>query len=115
VAEQVLHYVQARINVPVVISGFRSPKEIEWFTRFYKGTYAIEVIYIMADESLRFARTLSRNRSNDLQDHDAFVLRELQQAAMGLSDIEKQFAYNRIENNDSLEAYFQKFEEKFNR
>lgn len=113
VAEQVLDYIQSNKPMPLIITGFRSPVEIDWFTHYYIGEFSIEVIYVTADEAIRYARSLSRQREGDADTKKEFTRRDIQQSLMGLAELEKRFTSNRIENNDSLEKYFEVFEAKY--
>lgn len=113
VAEQVLQNIQQNKPVPVIVTGFRSPAEIEWFSDHYIGKYPVEVVYVIADQAIRYARSLIRQRDGEAADREAFVRRDAQQAAMGLAELEKCFASNRIENNGSLDSYFNSFEARY--
>lgn len=113
VAEQVLQNIQQNKPVPVIVTGFRSPAEIEWFSDHYMGKYPVEVVYVIADQAIRYARSLIRQRDGEAADREAFVRRDVQQSAMGLAELEKCFASNRIENNGSLDSYFNSFEARY--
>jgi len=110
VAEQILRNICQGDERPVIITGFRSPAEVDWFSHHYAGKYTIEVIYVAADENVRYSRSLARRRDGEAENRDVFVRRDVQQAAMGLTEIERCFIFNRLENNGSLEEYFANFE-----
>lgn len=113
VAEQVLQNIQQNKPAPVIVTGFRSAAEIEWFRDHYMGKYPVEVVYVTADQAIRYARSLIRQREGEAEDQEAFVRRDAQQAAMGLAELGRYFAANRIENNGSLDNYFSSFETRY--
>ena len=113
VVEQILLNMTSGKPVPVIITGFRSPAEVEWFRHYYTGKYTIELVYVTADDAIRCFRSLTRLRDGEAEDRKTFVRRDVQQAAMGLSELEKQFGGKRIENNGSRESYFNSFEMRY--
>lgn len=113
VAEQVLQNIRQNKLAPVIITGFRSLAEIEWFRDHYTGKYPVEVVYVTADQAIRYERSSIRRREGEAQDSEAFVRRDAQQAAMGLAELEKLFSSNRIENNGSRDSYFNSFEARY--
>lgn len=113
VAEQVLQNILQNKPAPVIVTGFRSAAEIEWFRDHYMGKYPVEVVYVTADQATRYARSLIRQREGEAEGREAFVRRDAQQAAMGLAELERYFAANMIENNGSLENYFSSFETRY--
>lgn len=110
VAEQVLQNIQQNKPAPVIITGFRAAAEIEWFRDHYIGKYPVEVVYVTADQAIRYERSLIRQREGEAEGREAFVRRDAQQAAMGLAELKRCLASNRIENNRSLDTYFNSFE-----
>ncbi len=113
VAEQVLRNIQQNKPAPVIVTGFRSAAEIEWFRDHYMGKYPVEIVYVTADQAIRYERSSVRRREGEAEDREAFEQRDAQQAAMGLAELEKCFVSNRIENNGSLESYFNSFEVRY--
>ncbi len=113
VAEQVLQNIQSNKPTPVIITGFRAPSEVEWFRHHYSGKYTIEFVYVTADDEARYFRSLRRLRDGKAEDRETFARRDAQQAAMGLAEMEKYSTVDRIENNDSLENYFNEFETRY--
>jgi dephospho-CoA kinase/inosine/xanthosine triphosphate pyrophosphatase family protein len=110
VAEQVLQNIRQNKSVPVIVTGFRALAEIEWFRDHYTGKYPVEVVYVTADQEIRYERSLNRQREGEAESREAFLRRDAQQAAMGLAELESCFVSNRIENNGSFEGYFNSFE-----
>lgn len=92
VAEQALQNIQQSKPVPVIVTGFRSAAEIEWFRDHYMGKYPVEIVYVTADQAIRSARSLIRQREGEAENWEAFVRRDTQQAAMGLTELEMCFA-----------------------
>ncbi|MGZ8955336.1 MAG: non-canonical purine NTP pyrophosphatase [Methylovulum sp.] len=110
VAEQILRNIQVNKAGPVIVTGFRSPLEVDWFQRYYMGGYPVVVIYVVADVTLRFERSIVRQRDDEAGNRKRFDQRDAQQAAMGLEELEKRFMPAWIENNGSLESFFNNFE-----
>lgn len=113
VAEQILNNLQHGNKAPVIVTGFRSPDEVDWFSRNYSGKYSIEVVYVIADEEIRYSRSATRQRDGEAVNRDEFVKRDAQQEAMGLAKLKERFVSNRIENNGSLIDFFHDFEADF--
>lgn len=113
VAAKILINIQLNKSVPVIITGFRSPAELDWFYKYYTGKYSIEAVYVTADEGIRYFRSLTRQREGEAEDMEVFVRRDAEQAAMGLVDMEKRLESNYIENNGSLQEYFTSFEARY--
>lgn len=110
VAEQALRIVAQNEQLPVIITGFRSPAEVDWFCHHYSGQYSINVVYVTAHQNVRYARSLKRCRDNETEELETFIRRDLQQASMGLTDLETNFSANRIDNDDDLDHYFRSVE-----
>jgi dephospho-CoA kinase/inosine/xanthosine triphosphate pyrophosphatase family protein len=110
VAEQILSNILANKAGPVVITGFRSPLEVDWFQRYYMGGYPIVVVYVTADATLRFKRSVTRQRDDEAGNRETFDRRDAQQATMGLEELERLFMPDRIKNNGNLESFFNNFE-----
>jgi adenylate kinase family enzyme/inosine/xanthosine triphosphate pyrophosphatase family protein len=113
VAEQIVENLQQGEDWPAIVTGFRSPKEVDWFSRNYSGKYSIEVVYVIADFDVRYSRSVARMRDGEADTRNEFVKRDEQQAAMGLAELEKRFVSNRIVNNDSLDDFYRYFEDDF--
>ncbi|PPD18797.1 MAG: hypothetical protein CTY24_12315 [Methylobacter sp.] len=113
VARQILQNIQENKANLVVVTGFRSPLEIEWFQNYYTGEHPILVCFVTADADIRFMRSVSRNRDETASNRDTFDSADKQQFAMGLGEIENRFDSSTIKNNESLESFFSFFEEKY--
>lgn len=113
VAEQILNNIQTNKAGPVVVTGFRSPLEVDWFQKYYMGGYPIVVVYVVTDVELRFERSVIRQRDGEADNRKTFDQRDAQQAAMGLRELERRFLLDRVENNGSLESFFNNFEARY--
>ncbi len=113
VAEHILRNIEENKARAVVVTGFRSPLEVEWFQRYYLDGYPIVIVYVTADTALRFERSVSRQRDGEANNRETFDRRDAQQAAMGLEELERRFLLDRIENNDGLEDFFNSFETRY--
>ncbi|MBZ0243521.1 MAG: ATP-binding protein, partial [Bacteroidales bacterium] len=113
VAEKILRNISLNKPVQVIITGFRSPMELEWFCHHYTGRNPIEVVYVTADEAVRYSRALLRQREGEAEDREVFIRRDIQQAAMGLEELETRLTSNNISNNGSLESFLNSFEARY--
>jgi dephospho-CoA kinase/inosine/xanthosine triphosphate pyrophosphatase family protein len=113
VARQILENIGEHVQTPVVVTGFRSSAEIDWFSSNYAGIYSIEPLYVTASESIRYARAMLRGREGEASERDEFVRRDDQQRAMGLSELERRLKDNTLKNDGSFPEYFSKFEKKY--
>ena len=87
----------------VVITGFRSPKEVEYLISGLSNVYSINIIKIQADFELRLGRALKRKRTGD----EATSKIELEnkdraQHEMGLENFDCQ----RLDNNSTVKDLF---------
>ncbi len=113
VAEQTLLSFPVINEMPTVITGFRSLTELDWFIRNYSGSYSIEVIYVDADQQLRYQRAVLRKRDGEAGSKDEFLRRDQQQLKMGLEEFKLRYQDKQIINNESKEQYFSNFETKY--
>jgi len=113
VANQILKDIENLNNTPIIITGFRSPKEIDSLIKQYKGGLPIEIIYIDADQYLRFQRNQLRRRYDAQDSLNDFKLKDEQQYSMGLSLI-KEGTSNLISNNKTIPEYLETFEKRYN-
>ena len=65
VVDQIIENLMNFDNIPVIITGFRSPKEIDSFVNQYEGPFEVKAVYIDAEASLRFQRSLKRDRRSE--------------------------------------------------
>jgi adenylate kinase family enzyme len=105
-AERISEYLEDNVSTPTVISGFRSPDEIEFLT----ATLApfgrrFQTIFITADECTRFNRLAARMRPGDDMTVEAFRERDEQQRRMGLELIRCSKRTKLISNKGTLADY----------
>lgn len=110
VADQIITNIKKFKEVPVVITGFRSPKEIDSFKKQYAGSYSIQLVYIDAEPKKRFDRSLTRARHDKVLTFAEFEIKDQQQFDMGLLGIKKMAQNNIIYNNDSIETFLSNFD-----
>jgi len=113
VTDRIISNIEKIKSVPIVITGFRDPKEIYTFQKLYTGDFFIQKIYVDADIKLRFERNIIRNRSDGQKTYDDFLQKDLQQFGMGLDLIRDQSERSIIENNQSKEDFYSNFETLF--
>lgn len=112
VSDQIIKNIRKLENFPILITGFRSPAEIESFKRQYKGGLNVVTVYLDADEEVRFIRNLKRGRKDLEIDFNKFKCKDKQQMKMGLSLIRENHDA-KIINNDTLEHFYEQFELKY--
>jgi dephospho-CoA kinase len=113
VVDQLIENMTETGDIPFVITGFRSPAEIELFFQRYERPLTIEVVYIEADASLRFNRCIKRARYDSSPSEQMFHHRDEQQLNMGLQEIRKRWNSNVIFNNTDINMYIRRFCDKY--
>ena len=105
-AEKICEYLEEYLSWPIVISGFRSPIEIEFLTNYMtpRGK-RFQTIFITAEENMRFQRRGTRMRPGDDITIEAFRARDNQQRRMGLDLICNGDKTELISNNGTLAEY----------
>lgn len=109
-AEKVAEYVAANPHSPVVISGFRSPAEVEFLRQRFGAWRKFDVHFIDADESCRFRRLQQRGRPGDLMSWEDFQKSDCQQNRMGLSSIREQELASIVANDTTIDAFLRKID-----
>lgn len=107
VAEKIVEYMEDLATQPVIISGFRSEREIRWFVEHYRRNKEPEIVVIDASPRIRHERYKIRNRNG------GFEKRDEQQRSMGLSKIMMKPEYDKIINEGTINEFYQDFEHKF--
>ena len=113
IAEQVIQALQQFEMMPAIITGFRSPDELDWFNLHYFGKYPIEVVYVDAEQEIRYLRSVNRQRDRELDSREKFLLNDKQQQNMGLAKFKSRFHSNTLINNGTLDQYFVDFGNKY--
>lgn len=91
-------------DIPVVITGFRSPAEIQGFIDQYSGSLRVSAIYLSANARLRFERCKARDREDAPHTLDDFIHRDDLQRKMGLDAIQKDNGIREIKNEGTIKA-----------
>ena len=107
VAEKIIKDIEEyEHQTDIVVTGFRSPDEVEFIRDQLSDRYDIHVIKMEADFETRYQRALLRKREGDAtQSRDAFELKDKSQKSMGI----ELFAGLNILNTSSFEDLFSKF------
>ncbi len=113
VVDQIINDINELHNIPLVITGFRSLKEIESFIKQYRGGAQIEVNFVNADPVIRFERCKRRRRSDTKNERPDFDIADDQQLKMGLSDIQAEYPKGVILNNGTFEEYYLNFDKRY--
>lgn len=112
VAEQVLEDIRSSQPLAAVVTGFRSPEELDWFQEYYDGHQPIISVYIDAQPSIRFQRSLLRGRETSPETRGRFDKRDSQQLAMGLDDLARILQSDLFKNEGSKEKFFNAFADR---
>ncbi|WP_440856617.1 non-canonical purine NTP pyrophosphatase [Pseudomonas syringae] len=102
VARQISSYVKNMPTTGIVITGFRSPEEIEFLEEELSGI-TIETLYIDSSFETRYQRNCKRNRADAPINLSAFRKKNDAQNAMGLDAIREQSRI--IQNEKSMFSY----------
>ena len=112
-SEKIAEYMECLGELPVVISGFRSMREIEWLQNFFdeKGVRKSFLLgYIDASQQIRFKRYNKRKRDGQEISVEQFRIQDKQQIRMGLEEISLSTSRKSICNENTLEEFFQESE-----
>jgi dephospho-CoA kinase len=109
VVDQIIKNIQDVGDYPIVITGFRSPKEISLFTAHYHGSLPVDVGYITATEAIRYNRSIKRGRADKTKTKKEFRARDKQQYGMGLKEIKKRFPSRIIKNDSDIRSFVKSF------
>ena len=110
-AEAIANYLEADVESPCVISGFRSIREIDWLVeKLGELGKQFRVVFVNASEATRFDRMVNRNRSSDVSDIAQFQSRDEQQKRMGLEVIADDQRTVVWENEGDLPDYLKTIE-----
>lgn len=116
-ARPIAEFIQRCGYAPVVVTGFRSPAEIEDLSARLEGTAKVLVIFLEADFQTRLERAVARNR--EPMDAEKLTRRDDQEVRMGLDKIQAIPTNIHIQNvtrKSDLSKKFKSFyEDKFDR
>lgn len=105
-AEKIAEYMEEIVELPTIISGFRSVKEILWLKNYFEHKKRFEVIFIKANERIRHERYNTRNRHGDELSLEAFKALDEQQERMGLNEISVKLECKTIRNEGSFDDFY---------
>lgn len=105
-AEAISKFLQADVESPCVISGFRSIREINWLVE-QLGEYGkrFRLVFIDSSPEARFERMVRRSRTGDVTDLERFRTRDEQQERMGLDAIANDTRTVTWDNDGTLPEY----------
>ncbi|QTE36116.1 non-canonical purine NTP pyrophosphatase [Mucilaginibacter gossypii] len=110
VTDQILNHIRGFKHIPIAITGFRSPIEVDEFLERYRGSLNVKVVYIESNEQIRFQRNLLRNRSDVVNSFDKFQKKDEQQFKMGLNIIKNKYSNGILKNESTLREFLETFE-----
>jgi adenylate kinase family enzyme len=113
VAEQIINDLQDFQEDPIVITGFRTPDEFDWFTKNFDSKSSVELVLLDANLKLRYERSIIRGREKEIKTKEDFEIKDNQQSRMGLQIFKIKYQEKLIFNNKSLESLFNAFEAKY--
>ena len=108
-ARDIAEYAEEIDSLPIVISGFRNIKELEWISSNFRHREELKFIFVQASQEIRFNRFNKRKRDNKILNIDEFVLLDKQQAAMGLGELSKKKDLLNIVNEETISDFFSVF------
>jgi inosine/xanthosine triphosphate pyrophosphatase family protein/adenylate kinase family enzyme len=113
VVKSVLEYIRKNRKIDnFVVTGFRTPKEIEWFNKSYSPSDT-RMVYIDADYSIRFVRWLNRQRDSIAYTKDRFSQLNQLQDIMGLVEVKKMTTIIQYDNSqDGLSPFLKDFQQE---
>jgi dephospho-CoA kinase/inosine/xanthosine triphosphate pyrophosphatase family protein len=111
-AEKVVEYIALNRESSVVISGFRALEEVRYLKQAL-GTRgkSFEIIFVNADQDVRFDRLKKRMRPGDNITIEQFKQRDDQQQRMGLDNIQNLSSARNVGNNSNIDNYFAQLDE----
>jgi dephospho-CoA kinase/inosine/xanthosine triphosphate pyrophosphatase family protein len=98
----------------VVVTGFRSPREIELFKRDYRGPSQIVCWFVDASQDVRFGRSCARGRHDAPPTLASFKKRDAVQLQMGLRDIRRRLREGIVTNEGTIQHYVTSCVQKLN-
>ena len=105
-ASQIVTYLEENLALPVVISGFRSLKEVEHLTkRLEYARKMFRLVFVEAGIRQRFDRLVARGRPGDDISYEKFSSRDEQQERMGLGELRNNAIAEVWTNEGSLESW----------
>jgi cytidylate kinase/inosine/xanthosine triphosphate pyrophosphatase family protein len=110
VAREVALHIGLLVGAKVVITGFRSPKELELFI---SDAQSYKCLFIESPLLIRYERCLKRGRSDRSMSLSGFRERDDMQKSMGLSLIRKIPFVDIVKNTKTLKSYLDKIRRRY--
>lgn len=102
--------IEAKSHSRVVVSGFRSPNEVDELKRLLPNR-EIQLVFLDVPQSIRFSRAVSRGREKVTL--DGFRARDATEEVMGLEKIKTTSGATVVENLDTVESLYKQFRARF--
>jgi len=112
VADLILKHIMSIASAPIVITGFRSIKEIIHFMENYTGIFNPEVVTIDAPKEVRLGRYLKRDREG-MATPSSFERDSRIQGEMGLKQLMASYINKLIINDSSFEVFYERFNKRY--
>jgi len=107
-AEKVAEYIADNLGSPVIVSGFRSSREVAHLKEAMATVgKSFSVVFVDSDEPTRYGRLISRRRPGDDISLEEFRHRDGQQRRMGLEQISSSAGTHLLKNDASLPEYLE--------
>lgn len=105
VVKSVLQEIERSREAAIVITGFRSPTELEMFRKDYRGPADVECWYIQARQITRFNRSRARGRHDAVETLGDFRNRDRLQNSMGLDKVRRLLRDGTVRNELTIDCY----------
>ena len=96
-----------------VVTGFRSPRELDALREHLGAHMEIEVIFLSAEYQTRFERAVKRGRQTETS--ESFSRRNEQEQRMGVTDINALPETHQLSNDGTLKGLYQSFRKRYSR
>ena len=94
----------------VVISGFRSPIEVQEMAESLRTIRWTRTIYVQAAREVRFRRCAMRKRSRKDAEWSTFAIEDGRQCNMGVQDVRDQAGVITVHNEGTIQEYLRTVE-----
>lgn len=106
IPESVVQYIDRFSGHPVVVTGFRSPKEVQYLCDYFEGKGEISVLFLDAPRKIRFLRVNKRNRDGVTLSYMEMCRRDNEQRKMGLYDIKSIPRAELLKNKETKKEFY---------
>lgn len=113
VAEQILEHLEPFLSTPLVITGFRSPDELDYFVKHYPDPEIVQGIFVDAPFQVRYERSVKRHRSDSAASKRSMRAKDRQQNEMGLLAFKKRPDFKLMKNTLTKAAYYKNLKSLF--